>query len=74
MDIEDKVKEILQFVFELSEEHDVTSYSVDTVDEWDSIKQVAIITALENEFEQFIEIETAEQLTSYTKIINYLGN
>lgn len=70
---EEKVKEILQFVFELDENTDVTSLSIDTIKDWDSMKQVAIVSALENEFDLFIEIEDAEKMTSYSQIMAYLN-
>ncbi len=73
MAIDEKVKEILQFVFELDGNSDVSSLSIDTVSDWDSMKQVAIVSALENEFDLFIEIEDAEKMTSYVQIVDYLN-
>lgn len=70
--MESKVKEILCFVFSINEDYDMSKVNIDMIDSWDSMKQVAIVSAIENEFDLFIEVEDAISLTSYEKIIQYL--
>ncbi len=71
MEINNKVKEILQIVFGVDYAHTVNVFNAETIDGWDSMKQVLLISALENEFDAFIEADEATSLTSYKKIVEY---
>lgn len=70
--MKNKVKEILCFVLNLGQDYDMSEANIDVIKSWDSIKQVSIISAIENEFDLFIEVEDAINLTSYEKIIQFL--
>ncbi|VAW56949.1 hypothetical protein MNBD_GAMMA07-2579 [hydrothermal vent metagenome] len=72
MSQENKIREILSFIFDLDNDADFESLSIEANASWDSMKQVTIITALENEFDLFIESDDAVNLTSYTKILQYV--
>ena len=52
-DVIDRVKEVASSVLFLDKELLVDSSSSDTIDEWDSLKQMNIVLALEEEFEIF---------------------
>ncbi len=73
MAVESKVEEIFSFVFNLDEGVNIKDSSIENIDGWDSMKQVAIIAAIENEFDIFIEVNEAALLTSYSKIISFLS-
>jgi len=66
------IEKILSFVLNISGDYDFNSLSIDTNQNWDSMKHVTIITAIENEFDIFIEADDATLLTSYEKIMNYV--
>jgi len=74
MDVKNKIINIVQFVFEVDEDADIENYSAETASNWDSMKQVLLISALENEFDVFIEAEEASTLNSYKKIVHYFDN
>ena len=72
MEIKNKIAEILRFVFELSDDIEVSSLSADNRSDWDSMKQVTIVSALESEFDIFIEVDDAASLMSYEKIVSFV--
>ena len=71
MSVEDQVSEIMSFLFKI-DVCSVSDLNIESISEWDSMKHVALIAALENEFDLFIEVDDAVDLTSFTKIILYL--
>jgi len=73
-DIEQIVKEILSAVFKVSSSSSIESLSMATETSWDSMKQLTLITALENEFDIFIEAAEAANLTSYEIIVKFVSN
>jgi len=66
------IKDILSFVLNINKDYDFNTLSIDTNMNWDSMKHVTIITAIENEFDIFIEADDATSLTSYEKLLNYI--
>lgn len=70
---EDKLKQILADIFDI----DVTSIndttSVDTVKEWDSLKHLNLILALEQEFNISFSIEQTVEILNYPLIKAILG-
>ncbi len=71
MTIEAQVGEILSFIFKQDIES-ITDLDIESVPDWDSMKHVALIAALENEFDVFIEVDQAAELTSFNKIVSFL--
>ena len=67
-----KIEDILTYVLNISGDFDVNKLSIETNQNWDSMKHVTIITAIENEFDIFIEADDATLLTSYEKILDYI--
>jgi len=68
------VKEIILAVIEIKDKNLVEQLSMDNEESWDSMKQLTIITALENEFDIFIEASEASNLTSYDLILDFVNN
>lgn len=56
-----KLDNVFRAVFELSGTVEVTSVSQMTQDNWDSLRHVTLVTAIENEFK--ISIDTVEALS-----------
>lgn len=70
----DTVEKILTSVFNLPDNTVFEDLEIDSITEWDSMKQLTIITAIENEFDIFIDASDANKLTSYNSIIEFLNN
>jgi len=68
------VKDIILAVIEIKDKNLVEQLSMDNEESWDSMKQLTIITALENEFDIFIEASEASNLTSYDLILDFVNN
>lgn len=48
------------------------SFTSDSVEKWDSVTQMTLITELENRFEIMIDIDDIYELTSFTKGIEVI--
>lgn len=68
----DTIKQILIAVLELAPDAIVEDTSMITFPAWDSMRQISIITGLENEFGIFIEAGEANELNSYAKLISFI--
>lgn len=68
-----KVREILSFLLELPENTIYEELTSDSVSGWDSMKQVILIGAIENEFDIYIDAKDAASLNSYKSLVKYLG-
>lgn len=71
--IEKTVQYIFSELFPSSMEDSLEALNMDTESAWDSMKQLSIITAIENEFDIFIDVGDAVKLTTYKAIINFLS-
>ncbi|TQV71768.1 acyl carrier protein [Exilibacterium tricleocarpae] len=68
------LKAIFAAVFEMQDEAQIPAATQDTTKSWDSVTHVALITALESEFDLFIDTAEALSLVSYEKILDYISN
>ena len=68
--IESKVKEIMSIVFELPVDRINSSTSSEDVEEWDSLKHMALIVALEEEFDKEFGEEAILTMIDLESIIN----
>jgi len=70
--MEDKIKKVIAAVFNMDQSQINEGTSVDTLEDWDSLKHMTLIVALEEEFD--IEFDQAEyfKLTDYRSIRNCL--
>jgi len=51
---------------------DVSSASVETVEVWDSVSTITLLTVIEEEFGIQFDMDALERLTSYNAIFEYL--
>ena len=70
--MEERVKAIMAdiLVIERSAIHDQSS--MDTIERWDSLAQIDLITTLEEEFDVTFEVEEFQTMTSFSEIMNIL--
>ena len=69
-EIEDRIKNIMSVVFQISVDEIKEELSPDTIDTWDSLKHMNLIVALEEEFEvQFSDNEITD-LSNYSLILS----
>ncbi len=71
--MEERVKAIMAdiLLIEGSAIHDQSS--MDTIEGWDSLAQIELITALEEEFGVTFEVEEFQTMTSFSDIIDILS-
>lgn len=67
--MEDRIKNIMAAVFEISISDIDDESSVDTIKSWDSLKHMNLIIALEEEFQITIPDEEVGNLISYPLIV-----
>lgn len=72
--MEDKIKNIMSAVFNVEIEKIDDSISPDTLDEWDSLKHMNLIIALEEEFNVEFSEEEIIEMISYSLIKSTLEN
>ena len=68
MENELKLKQVIANVFDMKVENIDINSSKDTIDNWDSIRQMNLIFALEESFEIQLSDEEAIELLNYEKI------
>lgn len=71
---EQTIKEIFRALFSFTDTKVIESLSIESEEQWDSMKQLSIITAIENEFDIFIDASEASKLSSYQIILEFLKN
>jgi len=59
---QDKIKNIMSIVFEVPQEHITETSSKDTLENWDSLRHLNLIMALEEEFDITIPDEEVDNL------------
>lgn len=65
--IEQKLKEIIGDIFDLDEISD--EINSDTVEEWDSLNHLRLVTALEGEFGISLTMDEINIMTNYPNIV-----
>lgn len=68
-DIELRVKSVLATVFNIAASSIDSATSMDTVENWDSLQQLSVILALEEEFQIFFDDEETVSLVSFPLIV-----
>jgi acyl carrier protein len=70
--MENRIKKVMALVFEISVNKINQESSPDTIDNWDSLKHMILVVALEEEFDiQFEEVEITEMM-NYKLICNMI--
>lgn len=63
-----KLDQIFRMVFELPENAPVTQISQTSQENWDSLRHVTLVTAIESEFNISIDVADAMRITSYETV------
>jgi len=62
--IEERIRNVMSAVFEISADQIQDNSSPDTIESWDSLKHMNLVIALEEEFDcEFSDTETTELLS-----------
>ena len=68
----DIIEEILRSVLELEDDVAIESIERDGSSRWDSMAQVALVSALDDEFDLVIDREDAVAMTSFARCVEVL--
>lgn len=71
--MEERIRAVMASVLEIEEKKVKDDTSPDTVDSWDSIKQMSLIIAMEEEFNIRFPEEKIPELLSYKSFKNSLN-
>ena len=66
--MEQKLKQILSNLFELEEDEITDESSIHSIENWDSLKHINMIIAIEEEFGISIDEEEMVEMTSFVDI------
>ena len=71
--MEERVKAIMADILLIEGSAINDQSSMDTIERWDSLAQIDVITALEEEFGVTFEVEEFQTMTSFSDIIDILS-
>ena len=72
--VEDRIRDVMSAVFEISADQIDDYSSMDSIESWDSLRHMNLVTALEEEFDcEFYDSETVE-LLNFKQILTILNN
>jgi acyl carrier protein len=71
--LEDRVKGIMADIFMIDVSQISGRSSIQTIEGWDSLAQIDLINALEEEFAVKFEVEDFELMTSFSQIVEILS-
>ena len=66
--MEQKLKQIMSNLFEIEEDEITDESSIDNIENWDSLKHINMIIAIEEEFGISIDEEEMVEMTSFVDI------
>ncbi len=66
---EDKLKEVIGDTFDIDEDEIGNETSNETIEQWDSLNHLRLVTALEGEFDISLTMDEINNMTSYPKIV-----
>ena len=72
--MENRIKNVMAAVFEISVDEITDESSPDNVKSWDSLKHMNLILALEEEFAVTFTDDEIVEMLNYTIIYNIIGN
>lgn len=73
-DIKERLVKCFDAVFPDLGEAMILHASPQTVESWDSMASITLISVIEEEFEIEIDPEDIESLVSFEKVLDYIGN
>jgi len=71
--VEERVKAIMADLFLIEESSIDDRTSMETVERWDSLAQIELIAALEEELDITFEVEEFEIMTSFADVMDVLS-
>ncbi|MGB2087466.1 MAG: acyl carrier protein [Psychroflexus salarius] len=63
----DKLNQVFKDVFEVSENELGSDFSVENVDNWDSVTQLSLVSDIEDEFDIMLDSDDILEFKSYDK-------
>jgi acyl carrier protein len=72
--MENRIKQVMAAVFEVDVSEIDDNSSPDTIDQWDSLKHMNLILALEEEFEVRFDDEDIMNMITFESIFSILKN
>ena len=66
---EEKLKEVIGDTFDIDEDDISHETSNETIEQWDSLNHLRLVTALEGEFDISLTMDEINTMTSYPKIV-----
>jgi len=69
-----RLKETMARVFEVPSDAISQNTSQETLDEWTSLSHLRLITELEHAFDVQFSMQDATELTSFLKLVEFLGS
>ena len=66
---EEKLKEVIADTFDIDEDEITDETTSDTIETWDSLNHLRLVTALEGEFDISLTMGEINDMASYPKIV-----
>jgi len=66
---EEKLKEVIADTFDMDEDEISNDTNRDSVEKWDSLNHLRLVTALEGEFDISLTMDEINTITSYPEIV-----
>lgn len=70
--LESRLSDVLADVLKIDASRVTNRISRDNTPEWDSLKHIALVMALEEEFEIAFDVEEIEAMTTYADVVRIL--
>ena len=70
---EEKLKEIIADTFDIDEDEITNEMTSDSVERWDSLNHLRLVTALEDEFDIKLTMEEVNTMVDYPKIVEFVS-
>lgn len=70
--LEQRLKSLFETVFPDLPPDKIENASQDSVETWDSVAAITLLNLIEEEFGIEMDLDHAAELTSFSKILNYL--
>lgn len=69
-----EIKELVAEVFNIDESEVTPNLSQDTLDNWDSLNHLQLVTAVEEEFNISLTMDEIDEITNIEKLINVINS
>jgi acyl carrier protein len=70
---EEKLKEIIADTFDIDEDEITSELTSESVERWDSLNHLRLVTALEDEFDIKLTMDEVNTMVDYPKIVEYVS-